>query len=756
MSEIEIKNGSFIISGKPEIIHAAEFHYFRIPADQWESRLKLLKQTGFNTLATYIPWLWHEIKEGEFDFDGKTHPMRNLSGFLDLASQLGLWIIARPGPYIMAETINEGIPKWVFSSYPEVCVIDQKGDHLHYLSYLHPQSKRLIQAWYKAVFQVLSPRQIDRSGQIIMIQLDNEIGMIAWVRNMIDLNPDNLERFTEFLKMTEKHEFSTAWVSEKLCNPDAENGRHILKTYSRYYREVISNYAQRLWEIAKGYGMTVLPVINIHGFGDQGRSFPIGLSQLFKAIRIEGMVCATDVYPLHIGEDNFHQLLLVNEMTKALQNKDQALFSIEFEAGGNGDFSGSQSSMTDLHTRLCLSSGMKAINHYLFMDGENCPEISPNKRHDWGHPVRKDGTFRSHYYRYPKLASMISAYGQALIKAQPVTMTTIGFQIDDYMTEYSNQIVRTENETLRHFRNAIQFDGMARFCAIEHLNFDAIEVQSGTLDPKDIPSLWMMIHDSCPRDVQQKLVQYVHQGGKLILIGHIPIMDENLDPCMILKDALTVRHIDQPKTDMIDAFEFTDIPVSLIQCVQGDFDHVFAQTKDREIVGFVKHFGQGSVVFLGAAVPTNTLDDLAVYRQICRLVHLKPALESFDWIDVREMTGPLGKFICLNNYSDDPWMDLITRKGKDLFNHHPIVIPARSGLVLPLDVMILPDLKLTYSTVELREIESHKKHIILHFSSEGYVKIESNTYLVDGLDVVDTDNHDLHLRGTTLTLIKKG
>ncbi|TXT19081.1 MAG: beta-galactosidase [Erysipelotrichaceae bacterium] len=245
MSEIEIKNGSFIISGRPQIIHAAEFHYFRTPENQWESRLKLLKETGFNTVATYIPWLWHEIEEGQFDFDGHSHPMRNLSGFLDLAAQLGLWIIARPGPYIMAETINEGIPKWVFSSYPELSIIDQKGDHLHYLSYLHPQADKLIKAWYKAVFKILNPRQIDHAGKIIMIQLDNEIGMIAWVKNMIDLNPDNLERFTEYLKVTKKRDHSTVWVSEELCHPDQENGRYILQAYSHYYREVISIYAQR-------------------------------------------------------------------------------------------------------------------------------------------------------------------------------------------------------------------------------------------------------------------------------------------------------------------------------------------------------------------------------------------------------------------------------------------------------------------------------------------------------------------------------
>ncbi len=89
MSEIEIKNGSFIIQGKPEIIHAAEFHYFRIPESEWESRLKLLKSTGFNTLATYIPWLWHEPQEGDFDLDGQTHPMRNLAGWPCRRTPLG-------------------------------------------------------------------------------------------------------------------------------------------------------------------------------------------------------------------------------------------------------------------------------------------------------------------------------------------------------------------------------------------------------------------------------------------------------------------------------------------------------------------------------------------------------------------------------------------------------------------------------------------------------------------------------------------
>lgn len=756
MGEIKIKDGSFIINGQAEIIHAAEFHYFRLPQSEWESRLKLLKDTGFNTLATYIPWLWHEIKEGEFDFTGKTHPMRDLTRFLDMASELGLWIIARPGPYIMAETINEGIPPWVFTTYPELSVIDQTGHPQSYLSYLHPRSQTLIKAWYKAVFSVLVPRQIDRGGMIIMIQLDNEIGMIHWVRNMIDLNPDNLVRFTHDLQTSQDCDVSTTWVAAALCEPDKDNGSFIMKAYRRYFREVIRNYAQGLWDCAKENGMTVLPVINIHGFGDQGRSFPIGLSQLLKAIRIEGMVCATDVYPLHIGEDNFHQLLMVNEMTRALQNKDQALFSIEFEAGGHGDFAGNQSSMTDLHTRLCLSSGMKAINHYLFMDGENFPEISPNKRHEWGHPIRKDGTFRSHYYRYPKLTSMMKAYGQALVKAMPIYETAVGFLINDYSTEVHNAFTMPADETVRQFRNVIHFDGIGRFLALEHLNFKAIEIESEILDVKITPTLWMMLHDECPVSVQKKLVGYVEAGGRLIIMGHIPVHDDTLSQCTILKEALGITQIIDPQTDKIDAFGYTDIPVGLLQCVEGEFDTVFALSKGSLSAGFTKTIKNGKVCFLGAALSTNTLDDLDVYRKISDLMGLKSSLDTFDWIDGRVLKGPLGNFLCLANYQDDPWADTVSLKGKTLFGGRPIELAARSGLILPLNLLLLEGLNIIYSTVELRQTELTKNRIVLHFSGNGYVKIESNIYQVEESDEVEVNLKDLSMKGTTLNLIRKG
>jgi beta-galactosidase len=62
MNRFLAKDGQFWLNDEPQFINAGEFHYFRTPEDQWRHRLGLLKSAGFNALAAYIPWLWHQLK----------------------------------------------------------------------------------------------------------------------------------------------------------------------------------------------------------------------------------------------------------------------------------------------------------------------------------------------------------------------------------------------------------------------------------------------------------------------------------------------------------------------------------------------------------------------------------------------------------------------------------------------------------------------------------------------------------------------
>ena len=111
-----VENGGYPelrVDGKPFFIHSAAFFYYRIPVDQWEHLLQVYRSYGINTIDLYIPWNWHEPKEGEIDFDGHTNPRRNLRALLALIESANLRLIARPGPEIGNEWKYGGYPGWL-------------------------------------------------------------------------------------------------------------------------------------------------------------------------------------------------------------------------------------------------------------------------------------------------------------------------------------------------------------------------------------------------------------------------------------------------------------------------------------------------------------------------------------------------------------------------------------------------------------------------------------------------------------------
>lgn len=741
MAEFRVLGGQFWLDNAPQILQAGEFHYFRTPADQWAQRLGLLRQAGFNAVATYIPWLWHQPEPDLADLEGHSHPLRNLAGFLDLAAELGLWIIARPGPYIMAETINEGIPSWVFERYPDAAFVGQDGQPQNIASYLQPDFLACAEAWYQLVFRVLTPRQITRGGKILMIQLDNEMGMLPWLRNAVDTNPDTVRRFAGYLNEVYGARLAARYPSGDLgellrqTSPAAAASGEscaLIEDYRRFYRGYLREYAAFLWAAARTQGMDTPPVINIHGFGNGGKTFPIGLSQLAEAMSLPGMVSATDVYPLAIGEGNFHQLLLVNAMTQALHNPQQPLFSIEFQAGGNNDFSGSQSSLYDLHTRLSLSCGMRAINHYLFCDGENDPRLSPVKRHDWGHPVRKDGSTRRHYARYPRLSATLAAYGEALVRAQPRPVTTIGFQLDAFMTEVNNRCTQEATAILTHQREVVLFDFIARGLALTHRPFDALELSRAALDPAQNPTLWAMMERQCDAAVQRKLLDYAARGGRLILVGRLCQEEWSHRPCTLLQDALgvTASAGGEPfQPAALNAFGYRDIPASFVEIYHGQFAQVFARRSDGAVVGFVQPIGQGTVMVLGAALAANTLDDLDLFHRMAGLMDCPPLFSLSDWADVRLSEGANGSFLFVNNYQDDPVATTIACQERALLGGHAVRLPARRGAILPLEWQVRPGILLHGCTGEISALSEQDGRIVLHTDpAECYAELSLAGY----------------------------
>jgi len=90
-------------------VMAVEFPYYQYPRAQWERELVWLKTIGVRTVEFSIPWNWHQLQPGEFDFTGRTSPRRDLVGLVRILRKLELRGWVRPLPPV-ARWSNNGWP----------------------------------------------------------------------------------------------------------------------------------------------------------------------------------------------------------------------------------------------------------------------------------------------------------------------------------------------------------------------------------------------------------------------------------------------------------------------------------------------------------------------------------------------------------------------------------------------------------------------------------------------------------------------
>ena len=158
--KFEAGKNTFLLDGKPFVVKAAELHYTRIPQAYWSHRIEMCKALGMNSICIYIFWNIHEQEEGKFDFSGQN----DIAAFCKLAQQHGMYVIVRPGPYVCAEWEMGGLPWWLL----------KKKDVA--LRTLDPYYMERVGIFMKEVGKQLAPLQVNKGGNIIMVQVENEYG----------------------------------------------------------------------------------------------------------------------------------------------------------------------------------------------------------------------------------------------------------------------------------------------------------------------------------------------------------------------------------------------------------------------------------------------------------------------------------------------------------------------------------------------------------------------------------------------------
>ena len=160
MSVLTYKGNKFFLDGEEFTIISGAMHYFRIPREYWKDRLLKLRECGFNTVETYTCWNLHEPQEGKFNFSG----MLDLEAYIDIARELGLYVILRPGPYICAEWEMGGLPAWLLN-YKDMTV---RCNNELFIS--------KVERYYNELLRRIVPKLSTNGGNIIMMQIENEYG----------------------------------------------------------------------------------------------------------------------------------------------------------------------------------------------------------------------------------------------------------------------------------------------------------------------------------------------------------------------------------------------------------------------------------------------------------------------------------------------------------------------------------------------------------------------------------------------------
>ncbi|KAL4753695.1 glycoside hydrolase superfamily [Aspergillus terricola var. indicus] len=157
---------SLIYNGERLFSFGGKFHPFRLPVpEMWVDVMEKIKAMGLNTASFYSHWGYHAPTNDTLDFETGAHDIERI---YKIAKEVGLFVHARPGPYINAETSAGGMPLWLTTG--------EYGD-------LRNNDTVFTAAWrpyMTRVEKITAPYQVTHNGTVILYQIENEFNQ-QWI-----------------------------------------------------------------------------------------------------------------------------------------------------------------------------------------------------------------------------------------------------------------------------------------------------------------------------------------------------------------------------------------------------------------------------------------------------------------------------------------------------------------------------------------------------------------------------------------------
>ena len=757
VSTVRLERRRLLVDGVARILMAGEVHYFRLRREDWADRLDKLVASGCDAVAAYMPWIVHETRDGGIDLTGATSEYRDLVGFLDMAAERGLLVIARPGPFVMAELKNEGIPYRVYRDHPDAVPLGWEGKPAPSatLDYLEPgYLADVAERWYGAIMPVLAGRQVGQGGPVVAVQLDNEVGMLSWVTNSPELSDSFLAEVAAKTDATLGREaaverfgadpkdvdgWNTWWRSGGTAGTEAQQ-LSVHHEIGAHHRERYAGYLRRLHEVSLAHGLDVPFLVNLHGTGGgRGRTFPIGISQLSQAYAgVAQMTSGSDHYLGELTVENVPDLYTINTFMAAVHDADQPLTSLEFEAG-TGDYGEDISRLyspetVELKTRLCVAQGNRLISYYLFSGGHNPPLDEPvgdgndrvaftGERHGFAAPVDPEGGLNP---SYATLTSAVRAvHGAEHLLAdmdEDHDDVLLAFAPDHFLTEYTHPAARRRREVvadLERFRGMGARDVLARALLLGGFAFGSNDLSGAAtsagadLDPSG-PVVALASPPVLGRAAQQRLADFVSAGGRLLLNGLLPTLDEDGTACTVLADALGLAAGDRvegtphhfPSVRSTDwAGPQPEVRVGVLQHLEAT-GSTTVETLVRDVAAdapvgvHVSLAGGGRAIVLACDYPCHLGFWQSLLGRLGVTRHLVTEGSTPGLVASTTTDRDGQRLLHLVNVAPVGQAFTVAVDGSLLADGAEIRLSARSGLMLPIDVR-LDGAVLRWSTAEL-------------------------------------------------------
>ncbi|MBU0677610.1 MAG: beta-galactosidase [Verrucomicrobia bacterium] len=726
---------AFRINEKDTFIYSGEVHYFRIPTRHWGKHLKALKDANCNAVSSYVPWSWHESEEGSIDLNGRTHPQRNLLGFLKLAKEHDLFVTLKPGPYALAELTDQGMPAWVTRDYPETLALDASGNIWGpaFVSYSSSVFRRKAARWLRAfVKRVVLKHQHGGAGSLVLMQLCNEIGMFQWLGGKGDYSKAGIADWRRYLETQFPEVDQIAEIirrpvaAHKDVMPPAEvcssPGEFALyRLWHDFHRWLYADYVDFLYRTMRDAGAQVPVFTNVGGWvWGRAHEFPLnGTFQRETIDRHPDILYGIDHIPEFVSPNNLHDGIVANHVCLELQRDKGPLYSAELQCGSREHGVQPYPQEMALFYRLGIAHGLTAMNFYMFAQGKN-----PKGRgvdgpmFYWYNAVDYKAAHQPVYPEIRMLGSWLKANGSSLVDALEPSELAVGFYAPLNETEFL--VPKLQKQTRLdvgksglqfdpvHLRDDALFDGVLRHLAKRSIPHRFFDLSRPLADLKKYKRLVVVNNEVMDGETQKKLCRYVKEGGTLVIFPVLPSRDLTLQPCSIMADSFGLTVGKHTGSNRVYTGTLKDVPVGGGPFrVSGKGARIIVRDADGKTAGVEKKYGRGTVRLFGFMLHYSSQEHPLLWDEMMGLNEVnRNAWTDGEMLHVAARFSDKGSFLFVGNFHRMPVTERVwvrSRRSGKAIDLGLVDIGMLSGRLLPLETPLSKGLELVYALGEMHQ-----------------------------------------------------